>query len=87
MAFLRSGHPVDYVQIKARKRVGKSKINLLRDGLRFLVIIMRVATLLFSDAAVFAFGRCYFFSLGLGRYIYHYIQTNQFLQHGRSLVS
>jgi glycosyltransferase involved in cell wall biosynthesis len=77
MAFLRSGRPVAYVQIKARKRVGKSKINLLRDGMRFLVIIMKVSTL-FSPMRLFLPLGLLFFSLGLGRYLYHYFQTNQF---------
>ena len=77
MAFLRSGYSVDYVQINARKRVGKSKINLLRDGMRFLVIIMKVSTL-FSPMRLFLPLGLLFFSLGLGRYLYHYIQTNQF---------
>jgi glycosyltransferase involved in cell wall biosynthesis len=36
MAFLRSGHPVTFVPIKAEKRTGKSHIRPVRDGLRFL---------------------------------------------------
>jgi hypothetical protein len=77
MAFLRSGHPVAFVPIEARKRIGKSKISFVRDGLRFLVIIMRVTTL-FSPMRLFLPLGLLFFGLGLGRYIYFYIQTNQF---------
>jgi len=77
MAFLRSGYPVAYIPIKARKRVGKSKINLIRDGMRFLVIVMRVATL-FSPMRIFLPVSLLFFGLGLGRYLYFYFQTNQF---------
>ncbi|MFC1680219.1 glycosyltransferase family 2 protein [Pseudomonadota bacterium] len=77
MAFLRSGHPVTNVPIKARSRVGKSKINLLSDGMRFLVIIMRVSTL-FSPMRLFLPLGLLFFALGLGRYLYFYLQTSQF---------
>jgi glycosyltransferase involved in cell wall biosynthesis len=77
MAFLRSGHAVAYVPIRARQRVGQSKINLFRDGMRFLVIIMKVTTL-FSPMRLFLPLGLLFFALGLGRYLYFYIQTNQF---------
>lgn len=77
MAFLRSGYPVAYVPIKARARVGKSKINLLRDGIKFLVIVMRVATL-YSPMRVFLPLGMLFFALGLGRYLYFYMRTGQF---------
>lgn len=77
MAFLRSGHPVAYVPIKARQRVGKSKINLVRDGMRFLVIVMRITTL-FSPMRLFLPLGLLFFALGLGRYLYFYVQTGQF---------
>lgn len=45
IALFRSGHCVKYIPIKASARVGKSKIRLLRDGLKFLLIIARVGTL------------------------------------------
>ena len=44
LAVLRSGGGLKYVPIKAKRRVGKSKIKLIRDGFRFLTIILRVAT-------------------------------------------
>lgn len=44
LATLRSGRSVAYVPIISPKRVGKSKIRLLRDGFRFLLIILRIAT-------------------------------------------
>ncbi|HEX7325149.1 MAG TPA: glycosyltransferase family 2 protein [Rhodanobacteraceae bacterium] len=69
MAFFRSAYPVAYVPIKAAVRVGKSHIKPLRDGVRFLLIIFKIATLyaplkLFVPAAVF------FFLVGLGYYAY-----------------
>lgn len=77
MAYLRSGLSVAYVPIRARSRVGKSKINLARDGVRFLVIVMKVTTL-FSPMRLFLPVSVVFFLLGLGRYLYFYMQTNQF---------
>jgi glycosyltransferase involved in cell wall biosynthesis len=47
MAFFRSGLPVAYVPIKAMNRSGDSKshIRLFHDGLRFLIIIMKIGAL------------------------------------------
>jgi len=52
MAILRSGFSLAYVPIKANRRTGKSKIKLLRDGSRFFLIILKIATL-FSPMRVF----------------------------------
>jgi len=52
MAFFRSGLPVAYVPIRARQREGKSHIRLVEDGLRFLMIILKVGTL-FSPMRLF----------------------------------
>jgi glycosyltransferase involved in cell wall biosynthesis len=47
MAFFRSGLPVAYVPIKAAERrgEGKSHIRLFHDGLRFLIIILKIGAL------------------------------------------
>ena len=45
MAFLRSGYPVCFEPIKVADRLGKSHIRPIRDGLRFFVIIFKIATL------------------------------------------
>jgi glycosyltransferase involved in cell wall biosynthesis len=45
MAFFRSGLPVAYVPIRAQQREGKSHIRIVQDGLRFLMIILKVGTL------------------------------------------
>jgi len=52
MAFFRSGLPVAYVPIRAKQREGKSHIRLLEDGLRFLMIILKIGTL-FSPMRLF----------------------------------
>jgi glycosyltransferase involved in cell wall biosynthesis len=52
IAMFRSGYSVKYIPIKASARVGKSKIKLIRDGLRFLLILARIGTL-FSPLRLF----------------------------------
>jgi len=77
MAYMRSGYPVTFVPIRAGERKGKSKISFVKDGIRFLVIIMKITTL-FSPMRVFFPVSLLFFLLGLGRYIYFYWQTGGF---------
>lgn len=60
MAFFRAGYSVAYEPIHAAQRIGKSHINLLRDGVRFLLIIFKIGTLysplkLFAPLAALAF--------------------------------
>ena len=52
LAVVRAGYNLDYIPITVRRRVGKSKIKLFRDGSRFLLIILKIATL-FSPLKVF----------------------------------
>jgi hypothetical protein len=56
---------VTFVPITARARVGKSKIRVLRDGMRFLLIIFKVVTL-YSPLRVFFPIALVSFLLGLG---------------------
>ncbi len=65
MAVLRSGYSLAYVPIKAGRRTGKSKIKLLRDGSRFFLIIVKIATL-FSPMRVFLPVSAVIFLTGLG---------------------
>lgn len=77
MAFLRSGYPIDFVPIKAERRVGKSHIRPIRDGLRFLVIIFKVVTL-YAPLKIFVPASAGFFVTGLGYYIYTYLTLGRF---------
>jgi len=77
MAFFRAGYGVAYVPITASKRVGKSHIHPLRDGVRFLLIIFKVGTL-YSPLKIFFPISVVFFLLGLGRYLYTFITSHQF---------
>ncbi len=52
LAIVRSGHSLTYVPIRTAKRKGRSKIKLLRDGTRFFLIIVKIATL-FSPLRIF----------------------------------
>jgi len=77
MAFLRSGYPIDFVPIKAERRVGKSHIRPIRDGLRFLVIIFKVVTL-YAPLKIFVPASAGFFVTGLGYYMYTYLTLGRF---------
>jgi glycosyltransferase involved in cell wall biosynthesis len=52
LAFLKAGHNVAFEPIRARRRKGQSKIRALRDGMRFLLIILKIVTL-YSPLKVF----------------------------------
>lgn len=45
MAFFRAGYSVGFVPIEVNQRLGKSHINVLRDGVRFFLIIFKIGTL------------------------------------------
>lgn len=45
IALFRGGYSVKYIPVKTRYRIGKSKIRVLRDGLNFLLILLRIGTL------------------------------------------
>ena len=77
LSMLKSGHSVRYVPIKARKRVGKSKISILKDGVRFLLIIGKITTL-FSPFKIFLPVSSTFFVGGLFYYWYAYLTGTRF---------
>ncbi len=77
MAFFRSAYPVAYVPVPVAARIGKSHIRPLRDGLRFLLIIFRIATL-YSPLKLFAPVGFAFLLLGGGYYAYTYATMSRF---------
>jgi glycosyltransferase involved in cell wall biosynthesis len=77
MAFMRAGYPVKYVPIRAAPRIGRSHIRLLRDGLRFVLIIFRIGTL-YSPLKIFFPVSVLLFLLGLGNYAYTYLTAGRF---------
>ena len=77
MAFFRSGYTVDYVHIHAHQREGKSHINLLKDGIKFFTIILKVGAL-FSPMRLFLPISVFLFITGLSYYAYTFITLHRF---------
>lgn len=77
MAFFRAGYSVGYVPIDVRKREGKSHINILKDGLRFLLIIFKIG-ILYSPLKVFFPVAASLFAIGVGYYGYTYTYFGRF---------
>lgn len=77
MAFFRSAYAVAYEPIPVAKRIGKSHIRPLRDGVRFLLIIFKIATL-YSPLKLFAPTAILFSLIGLGYYAYTFVTQGRF---------
>jgi glycosyltransferase involved in cell wall biosynthesis len=77
MAFFRAGYPVAYVPFVAQQRVGQSHIRLVRDGIRFLLIIFKIGTL-YSPLKLFLPISLVFFGLGAGYYGYTFSVSGRF---------
>jgi glycosyltransferase involved in cell wall biosynthesis len=77
LAYLRSGRSVKYVPINAAKRTGKSKIKPIKDGTRFLIIMIKIATL-YSPLSIFMPTSIFFFMLGMINYAYTYLSVHRF---------
>lgn len=77
MAFFRCGYPVAYVPIHAAQREGRSKIKVIRDGIRFFVLILRIGAL-FSPMRLFLPISLALFVLGCGWYLYTYVALHRF---------
>lgn len=76
MAFFRAGYGVAYVPIMAAQRIGKSHIRLVKDGIRFLLIIFKIGTL-YSPLKLFLPVSLLHFIVGLGYYLYTYSEFNR----------
>lgn len=76
MAFFRSAYPVAYVSIPVAERIGKSHIRPVRDGVRFLLIIFRIATL-YSPLKLFAPTAIMFFLTAFGYYIWTFLTQHR----------
>lgn len=77
LAYLKSGRSIRYVPIKTGKRKGRSKIRIFRDGGRFLLIIMKIATI-FSPLRIFIPVSLFFFLAGLLYYGYTFVTAHRF---------
>jgi len=87
MAFFRSAYPVAYVPIPVAKRVGNgSHIRPLKDGIRFLLIIFKIATL-YSPMKLFAPIAAAFFLIGVGYYGYTFVTEHRLTNMSTLLLS
>jgi glycosyltransferase involved in cell wall biosynthesis len=78
LAFLKAGRPITYVPVPSVRRAGgRSKINIIRDGARFFVLIIRIATF-FSPLRVFVPVSLLFFLSGLGYYLFTFVRDHRF---------
>ncbi len=78
MSFFRAGYSVAYVPIHSpRRSSGTSHIHPLRDGVRFLLIIIKVGTL-FSPQRLFLPVSAGFFLTGVAYYAYTYLSAGRF---------
>ncbi len=77
MAFFRSAYPVAYVPIPVAKRVGNgSHIRPIKDGIRFLLIIFKIATL-YSPMKLFGPIALTFFMTGAVYYGYTFATVHR----------
>lgn len=76
LSLLRAGHSLRYEPIVAAERKSKSKIKPMRDGVRFLLIIFKIATF-FSPLKIFLPFSLLFLAFGASNYAYTYITTHR----------
>jgi glycosyltransferase involved in cell wall biosynthesis len=75
---LRSGMSVKYIPVNIKKRqTGTSNIKMMRDGVKFFMIITRICTL-YSPMRVFLPVSFVMLLLGLINYLYTYIMHGRF---------
>ena len=78
LGVLRAGRSVKYIPIEIQKRkTGSSGIRIVKDGVRFFMIITRIATL-YSPMRVFLPVSFLMFVLGMIRYAHSYITEGRF---------
>ena len=77
MSFFRAGFGVAYVPVSMPPRIGKSHIRPLRDGIRFILIIIKIGTL-YSPMKLFLPVSGAFFATGLAYYTYTYLTAHRF---------
>ena len=78
LGVLRTGRSVTYLPITTAKRAkGRSQVKLFQDGVRFFMIIIRIATL-YSPMRVFLPVSFLMFVLGMIRYVYTLLTEGRF---------
>ncbi len=87
MAFFRSSHPVGYITIHAGKRAKgtHSNIKILKDGVRFFIIILKIGAL-FSPMRLFLPISATLFLTGITYYAYTYLFYSRFTNMSALLI-
>lgn len=85
MAFFRAGYNVCFVPVTLSRRIGKSHLRPLRDGVRFLLIIFRVTTL-YAPLKIFLPIAVLQGVTGLAYYGYTYLTAGRFTNMGVTLM-
>lgn len=81
MAFFRAGYSIYYEPIIALKREGKSHINLVNDGIKFMLIIFKMTTL-YSPLRMFMPVSSFFFITACCYYLYTFLVSERFTNMG-----
>jgi glycosyltransferase involved in cell wall biosynthesis len=78
LGVLRTGGTLKYIPIRVRRRAaGRSNIRFFHDGVRFFMIITRIATL-YSPMRVFLPVSFVMFMVGFARYVYTFVTEGRF---------
>jgi len=77
MSFFRAGYGVGYVPIHTLERIGNSHMRIVRDGMRFLLIIFKIGSL-YSPLKLFFPISMFFFLLGCGNYLHTFLTIHRF---------
>jgi glycosyltransferase involved in cell wall biosynthesis len=77
LAFFRSGYSVCYEPITVLKRMGKSHLKIMRDGIRFFIILYKITTL-YSPLKIFIPLSLLHFMVALGYGSYTFFTQGRF---------
>ncbi|MDA0338085.1 MAG: glycosyltransferase family 2 protein [bacterium] len=77
LCVIRAGFSVRYEPITTARRKGKSKIRLLADGTKFLMVIAKIC-MLFAPMKIFLPVSFYLFLMGLGYYVFTFLTEHRF---------
>ena len=86
MAFLRTGYRVHFENVNVARRHGKSHIRPIQDGLRFLLIILRIGTL-YAPMKLFLPLSLISFLVGSGYYVYTFSTIGRFTNMSALILS
>ncbi len=78
LSFIKAAYPVEFVPVKTLPRKkGRSKINILADGARFFIIILRISVF-FYPLKIFLPLSLMFFMAGLFYYLFTFTHFHRF---------